>query len=379
MDLEIAQAVIGRWSQGLPVSEHMLYKSAEALGEDPELSLVEARYYTTLDSYLSRGGPMTDYEKIALSLACGHYPEVFEKTASKYRLSEEELIISSLASNEFIPYLYKLAEIAPGVPQDDSAVQQNPAARDPVAIQQQTGNPAALTAQDWKGDTLYRPTPTAPGQLPPGGEGGNMNQLMEQEQNKDQIQGQKDEQQRQQMMAQTQQQPQQGSKEEIQQIYNQMTPEEKAPHAVPEANPQEIPEIAQHIQAIEQQVGTPITDPAQIKKIYGEMQKAKKKEIDEAIKMQFQNQVDASSSGQFGPLPARLGGGASGGAPGASPGGDPNSGGQPPQAPPSPGGEAPEAIGGGSGGPPKPPGKGKTTLTKTSSVLARALYRMANS
>jgi hypothetical protein len=155
----------------------------------------------------------------------------------------------------------------------------------------------------------------------------------------------------------------------IQQIYNQMTPDEKAQHAVPEANPQEHPEIAQHIQQVEQQVGTPITDPAQIKKIYGEMQKAKKKEIDEAIKMQFQNQADASSAGQFGPIPDRLNGGGGQPSPGGAPGGPPSPEAQPaPTGGPPPGQGSPAPMGGD-----KP--KGKTTLTKQASVLQQALFR----
>lgn len=368
MDTQLAYTVMQRWNDGLPVSEKNLYKAAAFLGEDPELALVEARYYTTLDGYLNRGGRMNDYEKIALSLACAQHPNVFTKVASSYGITTEQAIISTLSDGDFIPYLYKLAEMEPGVPQDGAALQQDPNARqglDPAAIQQMTGNPAALTSQDWQGQAMYKPTPTAPGQLPPGGPGGNMDQLMQNEANKPQIEAQKNEQMRQQMMAQTQQQPQEGSKEQIQQVYNQMTPDEKAQHAVPEANPQELPEIAQHIQAVEGQVGTAITDPAQIKKIYGEMQKAKKKEIDEAIKMQFQNQADMSGAGAFGPLPDRLGGGGGqpdgGGAPGGAPGGDPSggagggAGGPPPGGPqgdPGQGAAGGPPGGGGAGGPP---------------------------
>lgn len=376
MDNLLATAIFARWNAGLPVSETNLYKAASHFGEDPELALVEARYYTTLDNYLHRGGPMTTYEKIALSLANDNDPIELVKTASAYDVSVESIILNSLAKNEYIPYLYKLAQVEPGTPQEGASVAQDPNARqqalDPASIQQLTNNPAALTMQDWQGQTLYKPSPTAPGQIPPGSPEGNIDQLMQQEQNKDQIQAQKDQTVKEQMMAQTQQQPQQGSKEQIQQLYNQMTPEEKAQHAVPEANPQEAPEIAQHIQTVEQQVGTAITDPAQIKKIYGEMQKAKKKEIDEAIKMQFQNQADASSAGQFGPVPDRLNGGQ------PQTGAQPFSGGQPP--PPS-GGQPP--AGGGEGGqmPPaqapmggeKP--KGKTTLTKQASVTQQAFLR----
>lgn len=354
MDKQLAEAVLLRWSSGLPVSEHNLYKAAEFFGEDPQLALDEARYWTKLDDYLSRGGPMTQYEKDYFKLATGaieFYEDLagFTKIANKYEIPEEEIILRTLAQNEFVPYLYKLANDVG--PQQGAQVQQDPAARG-EAISQATGNPAALMSQDFQGNTLYRPTPTAPGQVPPG-QNGNMDQLLYQESNKDMIEGQKNEAVKQQMMQQTQQQPQGGSKEQIQQLYNQMTPEEKAQHATPEAAPEELPEIAQYINQVEQQVGTKITDPAQIKKIYGEMQKAKKKEIDEAIKMQFQNQADASSAGQFGPVPDRLGGG--GGAPGgAPPGGDPGMGGPPPGGPQGGPGAAPP--GGGAGGPAKPPG-----------------------
>lgn len=351
MDIELATAVISRWNNGFPVSETSLYKAAHFLGENPDLALAEARYYTALDNYLVRGGEMTEDEKNHFKLATGaieHYEDLenFTKVANKYHLPEEEVILRALAQNEFVPYLYKLADEMGG-PQQGAAVQQDPSARG-EAISQATGNPAALLSQDWQGQTLYRPTPTAPGQVPPG-QNGNMDQLMYQESNKDMIEGQKNQAVKQQMMQQTQQQPQGGSKEQIQQLYNQMTPEEKAQHATPEAAPEELPEIAQYINQVEQQVGTKITDPAQIKKIYGEMQKAKKKEIDEAIKMQFQNQADASSAGQFGPVPDRLAGGA-----GGAPGGDPGMGGSPPGGPQGGPGAAPP--GGGAGGPAKPPG-----------------------
>lgn len=301
MNSQLAAAIFDRWNNGLPVSEHNLYKAAEFVGEDPQLALLEARYYTVLDNYLMRGGEMSPLEKNAFALFTGRSFGDFEKIASSCNITEDELIFRSLLSTEFIPYLYKAAESQPG-PQDGGVVQQNPDARqqaieNPQSIQQATGNPAAMTTPDWQGNPMYKPTPTAPGQVPPGKDG-NMGQLMSNEANKGQIEAQKQQQMMSQLAQQTQQNPQAGSKEQVQMLYNQMTPQQKVQHAAPQVSPEDVDRHAQEVSKIEAQTGLKIKDPAQIKKIIGGIEKQDKQVIDQAIQQQF-NQ----SQEMYGPLP----------------------------------------------------------------------------
>ncbi len=302
MNRDLAIAVFKRWDDGLPVNERIFYKAASVLVENPDLALAEARYYTILDSYLSRGGPMTSIEKNAFCLAYGNV-----KTASIKTRFDEYALLRTLCENEFIPDLNKLANLS-GPPQD-ADVQQNQdqrqgAVQDPESIQQLTGNPAALMDQDWQGNPLYKPTPTAPGQLPPGGQGdsGNMNQLVSNNANKDQIEAQKQQAMVAQQAEQTKEQPQQGSKEQIQMLYNQMTPEQKLQHAAPQVAPEDIQRYAQELSKIEQQTGIKIKDPAQVKKVVGGVEKKEKKIIDEAIKAQFEQNNE-----MYGPLPGQEG------------------------------------------------------------------------
>ena len=301
MNNQLAAAIFDRWNNGLPVSEVNMYKAAEFVGGNPQLALLEARYYTILDNYLGRGGEMTDLEKNAFSLFTGKYFSDFEKVASSYGIPEDDLIFRSLLSTEFVPYLLKAAESQPG-PQEGSVVQQNPDVRqqaidNPQSIQQATGNPAALQSPDWQGNPMYKPTPTAPGQIPPS-QNGNMNQLMYNEQHKGELEAQKQQQMMSQLAAQTQQNPQAGSKEQIQMLYNQMTPQQKVQHAAPQVSPEDVERHAQEVSKIEAQTGLKIKDPAQIKKIIGGIEKQDKQIIDQAIQQQF-NQ----SQEMYGPLP----------------------------------------------------------------------------
>jgi hypothetical protein len=168
---------------GGAVTEYNLYKAANLLCDEPAEILKEARYFTILDSYLERGGPMFESEKAFFAKVASSNYFTLQKTASLYGLSEEALILNTLAKNHFVPDLDKLAEMNSEDP-TQQALQQNPQLREEILNNPELLN--QLVEQDQAGNTMYRPTPTAPAQLPEE-EGGNYQQLLWNDQHKQQI------------------------------------------------------------------------------------------------------------------------------------------------------------------------------------------------
>ncbi len=315
MDRDLALATIDRWNSGRPVTEEKLYKAAFMLSDEADNILGEARYFTILDSYLERGGGMYESEKAFFSKVAGSNYFELQKTASTYAIPEELLLLRSLASNHFVPDLDKIAEMAVEDP-SQQVLQQNPQLREQILQDPSMLN--QLVEQGQNGETMYRPTPTAPPQMP-AGENGNYEQLLWNDQHKDEIEAGQAEQMRQQQMQQMQQNPQPGSKEEITAMYGQMNSQEKVQNAVPYAQPEKMEEIAARIDQVEAQAGSKIMDPKQVQKIYDEMAKLDQKKIDEAIKQisqEAQQAMGQAGQQQLGPFPARLTGGAQGGQPG---------------------------------------------------------------
>lgn len=287
MDRDLALAVFRAFQDGERVNDTMLEKAASSLGIEPAYILREARIKTAASNIDKKAN--FDY----LSRVCGFSRDRLEKVAHMYDATKEQVLLTYLQGVNFTPY-EKIAEEAPAQGQN---LQQDPNALGTPALP-----PGALTSQDPFGNTMFRPSPTAPNQLPPTDEG-NMQQLMENDQNKEQIQAEQAQQGADQMLQQAGQGQQQMPKEQIQQALAQADPEAKMRYAFPGATEQEMARAVEALQMVEEQTGLSVTDEGQLKKIVGEVQKENKKIIDEAIKMQFGGQGGAGGGAPTGPLP----------------------------------------------------------------------------
>lgn len=296
MDRDLAQAVLTRWNEGLPVYEGTLYKAAAYMGIDPDAALLEARFYTVLDNALMEkmaGYDFEDWERSLLSAAAGHDPYTLEKTASVYGLDQDELVIRALVERNWAPDLQKLAMMPAadpnaqggqpppgGAPPSDPS--QNPMMAPPQPGQQVQQQPDAREAMMGGG-------PSATNPIPPGPEG-NLDQILQ--------------------MAQSAQGAGQGGGlppaggEMEQPPPEPPSPEEKIQQVSPDLPPENVARYAQNLQQIEEQTGIGVTDPQQIQKIVQSGQKQDKKIIDQAIKdMEQQNQLQSSTSMAQKPAP----------------------------------------------------------------------------
>lgn len=102
MDHELATAVISRYQSGLPVDETMFFKAAHAIGANPSDALLEARWETLLHHDLPKLASGARLSPQALSLysaAAGEDPRALTKTASRYRMDPQRLVMLKLAEN----------------------------------------------------------------------------------------------------------------------------------------------------------------------------------------------------------------------------------------------------------------------------------------
>ena len=294
MDHELAQAVLARWNDGLPVYEGTLYKAAALMGIDPDLALFEARYYTVLDNALMEkmaGYDFAPWEKTLLSAAAGFDPRYMEKTASTYGLDHDELIIRALRERDWTPDLEKIAQSAmpPAAPPPQAAPPAAPQGepQNPMMAPPQPG--AEVQQQPDAREAMMGGGPSASNPVPPSPEG-NLDQILQ--------------------MAQSAQGAGQGGGlppaggEMDQPPSEPPSPEEKIQQVSPDLPPENVARYAQNLQQIEQQTGIGVTDPQQIQKIVQSGQKQDKKIIDQAIKdMEQQSQLQSSTSMAQKPAP----------------------------------------------------------------------------
>jgi translation initiation factor IF-2 len=357
MDLTLAGAVFQRWEQGLPVSEASFHKAAALLDIDPDAALTEARFKSAFSKYASENRRMTPIEKMYFGLAAGiEDPDELTKTASAYLVDQERLICRLLEQRDYLPDFEKIALMPPpeaiqemmaqqmgsegGAPAEgDPAAGAAGAQPDPQAAAAQAAAPQGPMqgAQLQQQPQAFRPSPTAPEQVPPGPMG-NMEEL---------LQGQQE------AFGQQAEEngglPPAGAEEPPPPAPQ---PEERIQQVAPGMDPETTQRYAEKLQEFEQDMGMPISDPKQMVKFVQELQKLDGKYVQEGIKQKMQQweaemgigqTVDTPTVPGFGPGESGAGGaGAAGGAP--APGG--GQGGPPPAA------EAGAAGAGGAGGPP---------------------------
>ncbi len=286
MDREIARAVIEKWDNGEAVSEKNLYKAASALGIDPMSALVEARFFTYLDNYLLEKRAMSRGERAVFSAAAGIPAGVFVKTASAHGFTPDELILEALRDRGFVPSLQKIANLAAlqqGGPQGapgqggqmppgmDPSGGMAPPGQDPS---QQAG--AAMMAPPQDGamlqqqpDARFKPSPTAPEQVPASAMG-NLDDLIGQGQ---QIYGD-------QAMQNGGTAPQ-GMPEPAPPP---PSPEERIQQVGPNLDPETVSRYAEQLQRFEEGFQMQISDPKQMVKFVKELQKVDGKKVDQGIK-----------------------------------------------------------------------------------------------
>ncbi len=380
MDRELAGAVLDRWRDGLPVREGTLYKAASALGIDPQAALMEARFYTHLDSYLLEKRAMTRGERRLFSLAAGIDPRTMVKTASAYGLSQDELIIAALRERDFVPNLEKLALMAP-MPGQDPAGGPTPPAGAPAVEGAPSADPAAeLAAPPVPGaevqqapEARFKPSPTAPEQAPPTPQG-NIDQLLQEHAG---IFGQQAQENGGQPPAGMPAPPAPPP-----------PPEERIMQVAPNLDPETAARYGEQLTRLEQGIQMQVSDPKQMVKFVKELQKVDGKKIDQGIKAMGQEleQEQAAELGVDGtptvdgpagaganqnkvmaPKPGQEAGDEAGGDPAAAAGGGggPPGAGGPPKKKPAP---APAQAPGG-----EPPVEAAEKVAGAARAFARAL------
>lgn len=292
MDRELAEAVFLRWAEGEPVFEGTLYKAAEALGEDPDAVLGEARFVHYFDRLLVEKRAMTLGEQLYFSAAAGIDPLEMSKTASAYGLDREELIFSALADRNFTPDLFKIAALGmlggpPGQGMDAGAP---PAAQAQAAPPPEAPQPGAQVQQQPDARMMaLQPGPTAPqGQLPASPQG-NFDQLLQGAQQADTAQmggglpptG----------MGAEQTPPPPSSSDRISQVFQ------------GQLDADTLERYAGELEQFEQQLGMTVNDPKQIEKFVKELQKNEKKVVDTQIKQYSEMKAQQVAAPQGPPAP----------------------------------------------------------------------------
>lgn len=268
MDRELAGAIIQRWEDGLPVSETQLYKAASAMGINPMAALVEARFYTYLDSCLLEKRAMSRGERAVFAAAASMSDGVMTKTASSFGLSPDELIIEALRERGFVPDVVKIANL--------SAAGGDPTMTDPMAMQVQQQAGQAMMAPPQPGAQLQqqpsariKPSPTGPEQTA-ASPMGNLDELVGQGQ---QVYGD--------------QAMQNGGTAPAgmpQPAPPPPSPEERIQQVGPNLDPETVARYAEQLQRFEEGFGMQVSDPKQMVKFVKELQKVDGKKVDQGIK-----------------------------------------------------------------------------------------------
>ena len=351
MDRELAGAVLERWGDGYAVAETVLYKAASVLELDPAAALMEARFYTHLDTYLLEKRAMTRAERRFFSAAAGLNSGVMSKTASAFGVSQDELILEALRENNWVPDLEKIALMGPmpgaeqaGAPPpggDPMAAAGSPAAPggDPAAAMAAPPQPGAAVQQ--APEARFKPSPTAPDQHPPSPEG-NLDALLQEHAG---IFGQ-----------QAQENGGQAPAGMPQPPAPPPPPEQRIMQVAPNLDPETAARYGEQLTRLEQGIGMQVADPKQMVKFVKELQKVDGKRIDQGIKAMGQEleQEQAAELGVDGQPtvdgPAGAGPGQGNKVMAPKPGAEEEGGGAP--GPQDAGG--PPGAQGAQGGPPKP-------------------------
>lgn len=299
MTRDLAFQILQNFNEGREITEKQLEKAAEFLQIDPKPLLFEARFKTAATKViksLDKTAKLSEEGLNYFSASCGYSPDYMRKVAKLMDTTPEDVIFTTLSYNKYTPH-QKLAEVDPTT-QDMTSVGDQGLQQDPNLLSQFKIEPHQLLSQDPFGNPLVQPTSSAPAQVPPM-QNGNAEQLLENYQNKDQIEQEQLQLANQQLLAQSGQQPGSVPKEQVEQALMQASPEEKAQYAMPQGTPDQIQRMSQEIEKIEQMAGIPITDQGQLKKIMNEIVKQDKKIIDDAIKTNFGGEGEQG----FGPLP----------------------------------------------------------------------------
>lgn len=297
MDRELAGVVLEKWGAGEAVGEVQLYKAASALGIDPMAALVEARFYTYLDSCLIEKRAMSVGERIVFSAAAGMSPGPLVKTASAYGVSADELIIEALRERDFVPDIVKIANL--------SAAGGDPTMMDPAVMQQAGAAMAAPPQQDASVQqqpiARFKPSPTGPEQTM-AAPGGNMDELLQQGQ-----------------QAFGQQAQDNGGTAPAgmpEPAPPPPSPEERIQQVGPNLDQETVARYADQLQRFEAGFDMQISDPKQMVKFVKELQKLDGKRIDQGIKAMSQ-QLEQEQAAELGvdsaPTIDGPGGGAGGG------------------------------------------------------------------
>ncbi len=318
MDRELAGVVLEKWENGEAVSEKQLYKAAQAVGVDPMAALVEARFFTYLDNYLTEKRAMSRGERAVFSAAAGIAPGIMVKTASAHGFSPDELIVEALRERNFVPSLEKIANLSTlmmqqGGGQGAQGGQQKPPGGQPpmggapeeAALQQQAGDAMMAPPQDGamlqqQPEARFKPSPTAPEQMPESPMG-NLDALVQQGQ---QIFGDQ--------ATQNGGTPPAGMPEP----QGQPSPEQRIQQVGPNLDPETVARYAEQLVRFEEGFQMPINDPKQMVKFVKELQKVDGKKVDQGIKAMGQ-QLEQEQAQELGvdatPTIDGPGGGATGG------------------------------------------------------------------
>ena len=298
MTRDLAFTVIRSFSEGEPVSENMLIKAAEYLQLDTKLLVREARFKTAATKKikeLQKGNKLTEEELKHFSTAVGVTKDHIRKIASLNDTSVEDVLFTYFHHSGYVSH-EKYAADETNI--DDVTLQQDPAMLDRFQIK-----PHSLTSQDPFGNPLVQPTPQSIPQVP-SMNGGNLGQLKENYDNKDQIEQEQLELANQQMLQQEGQQPGSHSKEEIEAALSQADSMGKAQFIMPGGTEDQLQRLSQEIDKVEQMAGLPIKAPEQLKKIVSSIEAQDKKKIEESIKLVAEQSSGAATGGSgYGPLP----------------------------------------------------------------------------
>ncbi len=285
MDKELAGAVLQRWQDGLPVAETTLYKAASVLGIDPDAALLEARYYTVLDSYLtSEKTAMNGAVHALLSCAAGLDPSRMIKTATVHGFAPSEFVIEALRERGFVPDLEKLANLSAvgGDPTVDPSMAQDPSAMQAAQVMAAPPQPGMQVQQAPMARS--KPSPTAPEQLDAIPEG-NLDALLADQQA---VYGQSAEQNGGLPSAGMPTPPPPPP-----------SPEERIMQVGPNLDPETASRYAEQLTRFEEGVGMQISDPKQMVKFVKELQKVDGKRIDQGIKAMGQ-QLEQEQAAELG-------------------------------------------------------------------------------
>lgn len=223
LDKDLAFAVFDSFQAGKKIHDTMLEKAAHSIGISSKEILQEAQLKTSATNFLKCAQRMNKREFAYFSSAIGYSPDEIIKVAKLTDSAPEEVIFTYLAATNYKPH-EKFAEMAAGEAQGQTLQQ------DPSLLGNPQLPPNAMTSQDMMGNLMTQPSPTAPQQIP-ATDNGNMEQLLSNDQNKEQIEAEQQQQAADQMLEQNPQP--QPPKEQVEQALEMADSMAKAKYVMP--------------------------------------------------------------------------------------------------------------------------------------------------